>query len=714
MPEAISKPAIEVPAGTAAERRRANLRRLLRPRHIAFVGGRSVAGAIRQCIDSGFPGPIWPVSLKEETLAGLRCHASIADLPEAPDATFIAVPRGPTIEIVRTLSARGAGGAVCYAAGFAEVGEEGAGLQRLLVEAAGDLALLGPNCYGLLNYIDGVPLWPVGHSGERIERGVAMIGQSGNIALNLTSNQRSVPFAYVVSLGNQAILTAADLVDALVEDERVSAIGIYLEGLTDVPAFARAAARALESEKPIVALKAGRSDLGSRLAMSHTSSLAGDDRLYDALFDRLGIIRMGSLSGFLETLKLIAVAGVPRGNRLVTFTCSGGDGLMAADLAAEQGLALPEFSPAQFAALRAQLPDFASVTNPLDYNTSLWGNRAELTRCFATALSGESDLGLLLIDYPERDPFGRRDCDISVDAMIDAGAAAGRPVVVASTIAELLPEPARERMIGRGAAPLQGLEDTFAALGAAVRHGTRRRQIREQNETLDLPPAGPVRGEPRLLDEAEAKRLLAGYGLVVPASRLATAAEAPLAAASLGFPVVAKVARPALAHKTEAGAVTLDLRSAPEVAACVETMSAALARHRPGAAAERFLVERQVTGAVAEMIVGVRRDPQFGLVLVLGAGGVLVEMVRDVATLLLPTSRSAVERALSGLKVARLLDGWRGRPAGDRAAIVEAVLAIAAFAEAHRDRLVELDVNPLLVLPAGAVAVDALLVMGEP
>jgi acyl-CoA synthetase (NDP forming) len=696
-------------------RRLANLRRLLKPRHVAFIGGKGLAAPIQGCLSGGFTGQIWPVHPTYPDIGGIKCYASVDALPEAPDASYIAAPREATIEIVGALAKRGAGGCVCYAAGFAEVGREGAKLQEALVDAAGELALVGPISYGVLNYVDGVHMFASGPGGARTERGAAFVGQSGNIALTLTMNERSVPFSYVISAGAQAVLSLADYVDALADDPHVNAIGLYIEGLSDVPAFARAALKAIEKGKPIVAVKVGRSELGAKLAMSHTSSLAGSDQLYDALFARLGVIRVDTLPGLLETLKFVAVAAPPAGERLVVFTCSGGDSLMAADRAADLGLTLPEFAPAQYAELRRQLPAFATVSNPLDYNLSLWGDEPGLLKCFGTALSGDCDAGMLVLDYPPTDQNGRADCDKSVNALLEAARANGKLPIVCTTLQETLPTATRERLIAAGCPPIQGLEDALAAFAAAARQVRRAGEIRSGAATAALAPTRAVSGEARLLAEWDAKRELGAHGLIVPSARLVDAAGAGAAAAEIGFPVVAKVARPILAHKTEAGAVALNLTTAAAVEAAIAAMGATIARHQPGLEAEQFLVEKQVTNAIAEMIVGVKRDPCFGLVLVVGAGGILVEMVQDAASLLLPTSRAEVERAIRGLKVAKLLAGYRGRPAADIDAVVDAVMAVAGFAEAHRDRLVELDVNPLLVLPKGqgAIAVDALIVMAE-
>lgn len=689
--------------------RQRNLRRLLRPRHVAIVGGQAMADSIRRCADTGFTGDIWVVNPKYPELGGRRCYASIADLPEAPDATFIAVPREATIDVLRQLSARGAGGAICYAAGYTEVGGDGVALQAEFIDAAGDLAVVGPNCYGMLNFVDGICLWPTGALGHQVETGCAIVMQSGNIALNLSRNDRSVPFAYVISSGNQAILNAADYVDALADDPKVTAIGLYLEGIRDVPAFGRAAAKALQRGKPLVALKAGNSELGAQFAMSHTGSLAGSDRMYDALFARLGIIRVHSVPQLLETLKLVSTAGLPKGDRLAVFTCSGGECLLTADLCDALGVPLPGFSADQADDLRAQLPNFATVSNPLDYNTSLWGHEDLLVKCFSTVMRGEFDAGMLVIDFATDGPETEAACLAAVRALLKACAAHGKMPIVTSTLSELLPAHARAEVIAAKGAPMQGLEEALNAFASVHRFAQRKAKV------ASVPiPATPAAGDKkRMLSEVEGKTLLAGFGLAVPESRVVAPADAVKAAEALGFPVVLKVAEPLIAHKTEAGAVVINLKSAAEVAAALARMEKSVASYLNGGHIERVLVERMVGGVVAELIVGIQRDPQFGLALVVGAGGILVELVEDAAMLLLPTSAEEVETAVRRLKIAKLLAGYRGKPAADMAALVNSIMAIAAFAEANRGKLLELDVNPLMVRADGAVAVDALVVFGE-
>ncbi|HEY1384782.1 MAG TPA: acetate--CoA ligase family protein [Dongiaceae bacterium] len=692
--------------------RQRNLRRLLRPRHVAIVGGQAMADSIRRCADTGFAGEVWVVNPKYPELGGRKCYASIADLPEAPDATFIAVPREATIDVLRQLDARGAAGAICYAAGYNEVGGEGVALQAEFNSAAGNLAVVGPNCYGLLNFISGICLWPTGALGNQVETGCALVMQSGNIALNLSRNDRSVPFAYVISSGNQAVLNAADYVDALADDPKVTAIGLYLEGIKDVPAFSHAAAKALQRGKPLVALKAGNSELGAQFAMSHTGSLAGSDRMYDALFERLGIIRVHSVPQLLETLKLVSTAGLPKGNRLAVFTCSGGECLLTADLCDTLGVPLPGFAPDQAADLRAQLPNFATVSNPLDYNTSLWGHQDLLTKCFSTVMRGEFDAGMLVIDFATDGPETEAACMAGVRAILKACRQQGKMPIVTSTLSELLPAHARAEVIAAKGAPMQGLEEALNAFAAVHRFAQRKARLVSAG-SVAIPATPAAGGNRRVLSEVEGKKLLAGFGVAVPESKVVAPADAAAAAEALGFPVVLKVAEPAIAHKTEAGAVTVNLKSSGDVKAALARMEKSVGAYLNGGRIERVLVERMVSNVVAELIIGVQRDPQFGLALVVGAGGILVELVEDAAMLLLPTSAEEVESALRRLKIAKLLAGYRGKPAADVAALVKSIMAIAAFAEANRDTLLELDVNPLMVQADGAVAVDALIVFGE-
>lgn len=674
--------------------RQENLRRMLSPRHIAVFGGDAAAEAIRQCRRIGFTGPIWPVHPSRSDIEDLPCYRSAAELPDAPDAAFVAVPREATVDVVAGLARRGTGGVVCHAAGFAELGGDGAALQQSLVDAAGDMAVVGPNCIGTLNYLDGAALWPDQHGGRRVERGVAVLTQSGNIGQNLTMQRRSLPLAQLITLGNNAVTGVADLVEAMLADPRITAIGLHLEGIDDVAGLSRIGLQALRAGIPVVVLKSGTSELGARASLSHTSSLSGSDALCDALFRRLGMARVHHVETFVETLKFLHVHGALPGNRITSASCSGGEATLVADLAERHGLELPQFPASTEARLRQLLGERVAVANPLDYNAYIWGDLPAQTTCFTELLDTRLDCHLLLVDFPRADRCADGPWTTTADAFLAAHRAVGGAACVVSSLPEGIPEPLGERLLDANIAPMQGVGDCLAAIAAASDIGAAQRRA---ESLMPLEITAPISGECHQLDERAGKRELSAAGLAVPEGVLAGADDAPDAAAGLGFPVVVKALSADVAHKSEVGGVRVGLTSREQVRSAVAEMTALT---------DAFLVERMVPGAVAELLVGVHRDPQFGQALTIGAGGVLVELLRDSATLLLPATRDQIEEALRGLRIWSLLAGFRG-PGADVPAVVDAITAVVEYARGE-DRLVELDVNPLLALPDAAVAVDVL------
>ncbi|HEX2526474.1 MAG TPA: acetate--CoA ligase family protein [Geminicoccus sp.] len=670
------------------------LDRLLAPSSVAVIAGRYAMPAIGQLRRIGYAGAIHVVSPTRSEIGGIQTVPQVADLPDGIDAAFVAVPAPACPGLVATLQAKGCGGVVCFSSEFAEAGERD--LQAELVRSAGAMPLLGPNCHGLINGLNRVALWPDEHGVEHLDRGVAILSQSGNIAINFTMQQRSVPIGLVVSLGNQAQLGATPFLRHLARNPKVSAIGLHLEGVDDPAAFAEAALEVQAAGKPVVVLKTGRSHAGARATVTHTSTLAGSSRVHDAFFGRLGIAQASSIAGFLETLKFLHVHGRRPGRRICSLSCSGGEAALVADLAEAQGLELPRLSAARSAVVAASLDHRVVPDNPMDYHTFIWGSGQRLTATFSAYLAENFDTSLLVLDYPTRAASDLSSWDITLESWIAAAKSVGCAAAVVATLPECFPDDRRRRSMEAGIVPLQGIAEAIEAIAAASLPPPVGKPVR----VLPQSKPGPV----RQLDEAAAKSMLARAGLAVPAGRLAVAKEAASVAVELGWPVVVKTANPVIAHKSDVGGVAVGLESEDSVSAAAMSMA-----HL----GDRVLVERMIVGTVAEMIVGVARDPQFGPVLVIGAGGVLAELMDDSATLLFPVERADVEKALEGLRVARLLKGYRGRPPGDRIALVEAVLAIAAFVEDHVDCVVELDVNPLLVLPQGqgVVAADVLLRM---
>jgi acyl-CoA synthetase (NDP forming) len=458
--------------------RRENLKRLLNPGSIVFVGGRGLDLPIETARTARFKGSIWVVNPKYDKIGGLETYPSLADLPETPDAAFLAVRADLTVEIVRELNAMGCAGVVCFAAGFSEVGRDEQ--QQQLIDAAGDMALLGPNCYGLLNYVDDAALWADAHGGEHVEKGVAIISQSGNLGLLINMADRGLSVSHVISIGNQAVIDAGDCVELLVDDERVSAIGLYVEGIPDISKFSRAAQRALDRAVPIVALKGGVSEIGQQMTMSHTGSRAGSDEAHQKMFEQLGIARVDSMTELLETLKLFSISGPFAGRRLGVLTCSGADSTLMADFAATLGVQLPPLSREQQSDLREYMAEFVNLTNPLDYNTQVWGQRELEVRCFTGMMRDDHfDAVALVHDFPAPD---RSDLSAWVgvaNSLVEAHLQIGKPTVLISHFGERIPPAVRDHLCNHGVTPLCGLQEGIAAIRHAGLYGERRAKILE-------------------------------------------------------------------------------------------------------------------------------------------------------------------------------------------------------------------------------------------
>lgn len=658
------------------------LDRLLRPRSVAVLGAGWAENVVSQCARMGFDGQVWPVHPTRASIGGLRCFPSLQDLPECPDATFLGVNRFATLDLVGQLARMGAGGAVCFASGWAESGH--ADLQVRLVDAAGAMPILGPNCYGVINYLDGVLLWPDQHGGRRVDKGVALISQSSNIVINLTMQARGLPVAYVACLGNAAQVGLADLARAVLEDPRVTALGLYVEGIGDADAFAALAQAARRKGKGIACLKSGKTAQAQSAAASHTAALAGGGAASRAYLAQIGVAEVETLAALVEVLKIFHVHGPGLGRRLCSLSCSGGEAGLVADLSAPLGLELAPPTQAQARDLGAVLGPLVTVANPLDYHTFIWGDGPRTTQVFATMLAGY-DAGIFVIDPPRPDRCDPGSFQPALDAIEAAAAMTGKPAFPVASLPENFDEALAVAMIDRGTVPLMGLETALAALAAA------------QTETgldgwkpLPCMPERPV----RMLDEAEAKARLFGFGITVPRGvvapdlpKLAEAAarlHAPLALKALGF-----------AHKTEAGAVALNLGLA-------EVSTAAMPP------ASGYLAEEMVQGGRAEMLLGLRRDPVYGATLTLGMGGTLAEVLDDTVTLILPVTEPEIAQALARLRLYPLLTGYRGAARPDLAALASVVLTLQEKM-IEQPGLEEIEINPLILRERGAVAVDAVI-----
>ena len=663
-----------------------DLERLLRPKSIAVLGSGWAENVVAQCGKMGFEGAVWPVHPKRESLGGRRAFPSLADLPEAPDATFIGVNRNATVEVTRDLAAMGAGGAVCFASGWSETGDHD--LQAELIRAAGQMPILGPNCYGVINLLDGALLWPDQHGGRRVERGVALISQSSNIAINLTMQARGLPIAYVACLGNAAQTGLAELGGALLADERVTALGLYLEGIDDAAALAEMTEAARRAGKHIVALKSGKSEAAVAAAVSHTAALAGDAAAASAFLARIGVAEVDTLEVLLETLKILHVHGPLPGRRVAAICCSGGEAGLSADLIETTTLQTPPPAPARREALSDQLGPLVTIANPLDYHTFIWGDRPKMTEVFATMIA-DYDAGLFLFDWPRPDRCDPSSFRPGLEAIEAAGRQSGTPAFPIASLPENFDEALAISLIERGVAPLMGMETGFRAVEAAA---GLRSVVADGWRPWPPAAARADAADPRLLSEQEAKDMLRLCGVDAPKGVSGPTLE--------GLRPLAKTLRPplalkglGLAHKTEAGAVRLGLTDLDNE------------QEMPGVSG--YLVEEMITGGVAELLIGLRRDPIYGAAITLGMGGVEAELLADTVTLIAPAAPAEITAALSRLRLWPLLDGYRGRPKADIAAAVEVVCKLQELMT-MRPTLLEIEINPLIVRAQGAVAVDAL------
>lgn len=659
-----------------------NLDRLLRPKSIAVLGAGWALNVIEQCRKMGFAGQIWPVHPTKTEIGGLKAYASLADLPHAPDATFIGVNRFATVEVVAELAAMGAGGAICFASGWTEAGAPE--LQAKLVAAAGDMPILGPNCYGVINYLDGALLWPDQHGGIPVAKGVALVSQSSNIVINLGMQKRALPVAYVACLGNAAVVGLADLAGALLDDPRVTALGMYIEGIDDAVAFAALAERARAMGKGVVCIKSGKTELSRTAAASHTASLAGGGAASSAFLRQIGVAEVNTPSELIETLKIFHVHGPQIGTRICSLSCSGGEAGLVADLAAPYGIDFPPVPQVTHDRLFKVLGEIPTISNPLDYHTFIWGDGPKTTEVF-TAMLEAYDAGLYIIDPPRDDRCDPSGYQPAMDAILSAQRTSGKIALPVASMPENFGEARAEALMAEGVVTLMGLETALAAVKAAqVAPGV----------TGWRPAQALSARDSRMLSEAEGKALLARAGVAVPRAVSGTLAEVIAGAAGLTAPYALKGL--GFAHKTEAGAVRLGLSSLEGQA------------EMPGATG--YLVEEMVTGAVGEILLGLRRDPIYGVSLTLGMGGVTAEVLADTVTLILPVTAPQVLEAMRGLRLWPLLDGYRGRPKANMQAVAEIAVRLGDLMLADA-RLEEIEINPILVRAKGAVAVDALVRM---
>jgi acyl-CoA synthetase (NDP forming) len=687
--------------------RRRSLDKLLRPASIAIIGASDEPSRIggrplAYLLAAKFPGPLYPVNSKRRTVQGLQAFPSIAEVPGTVDLAVIAVAAEQAVDSVRDCAARGVSAAVIFTAGFAETGDAGARLQDRIAAIAREtgMRVLGPNCLGLFGTENG--FYPTFTT--TLDRGLpksgrlSIVSQSGAFGSHLfyAAAARGLGMRYWIATGNEADVDVAECLHWVAEDPGTGVIMAYTEGVKNGARFIDALRAAHAHRKPVIFMKVGRSNLGAAAITSHTASLAGSDAIYDTVLRQYGAHRARTAE---EMVDIACAAGrgiYPASNRLGLITISGGVGALMADDAADRGLDVPPMPEAAQRQLKELIP-FASPRNPIDLTAQPFNDIALVAR----------NLEIMLRE-------GGYDAIVAFFTSVAGSPAIAEPLRQAIrdvrsirpdclfVLSALIPDALKAAYEADGVPVFEDPSRAVAAVAALAGFGRWFRQ----------PPAAPTLASrpksaiPSGMGEHEAKQLLAEWGIPVLAERLARSAdEAAAAFAAVGGPVVLKIAAPGLRHKTEAGGVLLDVRDA----ASVREGYAALMARIP--AAHGVLVAPHVDGGV-ETIIGVKRDPVFGPVVMVGLGGIFVEVLQDVALRLTPVDRPEAMAMIGEIKGRAVLEGARGRPPADTEALADALVALSRFAAAHADEIESVDINPFLVLPLGqgAVALDALVI----
>ena len=705
--------------GPAPLRDPATLRRLLSPASVAVIGvsaeatrfgGRTVTNLVN------FAGPVWGVNPKYAgtDLHGRPCVARLEDIPDSPDCVLIALPREQMMPAVESCIAKGVGGIIAFASGYGETGlaeriAEESALRDRCREAG--LPLVGVNCLGIVDHVlkAGVTFMPEYTRMTAPAGGVAITSQSGALGYALMqAAERGYSVCHMTTAGNATDLDVCDLAAYQLTMPECRAVALAVEGLRDGRRLLLLGEAARKAGKPIVALKLGRGDAGAAAAASHTGSLAGSALAWSAAFKRAGMVEVEDFDALLETAALFAKAGKPKAQGVAIVTASGGAGIMAADHAEALGLAMPQPSAAAKAVLEASIPDFGAARNPCDLTAQAAGNPASFGKC-VLAMMADPQYGVIV--YPQvyshfQTTPGR------IKEIADLTEKGGKPIIVA-WIPEQLEAPGT---IAADASPVVPLFRSMRRLMNAIRLWLQYHAERDAGAVaapagleaaLAALPPGPC-----VLTEAEAKAIFGRIGVpVVEERRAATAEAAADAAAATGFPVVLKLDSPDIAHKTEVGGVQLNLADAGAVRSAFARIVASARHHAPAARVDGVLVQRMSQKGV-ELILGGRQDGQFGPMVLVGTGGVQAELWKDVALDIAPVSPARAEAMLRSLKGFPLLDGFRGSPKADIAAVAAAVSAFSVLLAAAGGRIEEAEVNPLIAGDWGCLAVDGLLRCG--
>lgn len=677
-----------------------NLNKLFRPKSLAVVGGYWTDFVIQGNRKLGFKGPIWHINPNRKSNKKNKYYKNIKDLPDVPDCVYIAVSRDLTVNIIKDFASLGTGGAVCLASRFSETkSKKGLLKTKQLIKNSGAMPFLGPNCYGFINYLDRVSVWSDQIAGNPSKTGIALICQSGTIGNTISFNQRSLSIGYIISVGNQSCVSIEDSIEYVLNDKRVTAIGIYAESFNNIELFYKVLEKAKKRNVPVAIVKVGRSKIASETIMSHTGSLSGKEDIYDALFKQLGATRCNTLAELCETLKIFHSTGVLKGNKIAIIGPSGGDMAMTGDTAEELAINFSPIPKTIKKNLKKVNHKGVIISNPFDLQTYNWNDPKSLRKTFDLMFKANFDLIGLMLDFPNMN-----DCDIVeweaiVDEYILSAKTKNKKAAIIASLPETLPKHIRDKCLKSSIVPLQGLKEALYAIHCSILVGQAWSKF---NILKVIKSQKKIKTSKKTYSEYESKRILKNYGIKIPQSVLSNINRAVIDSKKIGFPVAIKINSKKILHKTEVNGVFTNIDSETKLNKCLTHLS------RLG---KELLIEKMVQDQVAEMIIGIKNDNQFGPVIVIGAGGIYTELINESVTLLLPLKKSIILKSINDLKIIKLLKGYRGESKGDIKSLVQTIFKLGKFAEKNAANLIEVDINPLIVRTKGkgVIAADALI-----